>query len=236
MPDQNDKTEGKTGEGGEENKESPKYITEDQLNKSIGAAMSGLSKRLKGELGGLIKDALGGSKKKAAAEADDDEGDDEDDDTEKDPKEGKLTATDRRLKKLEQENKKLRDAYTSEKKARDEEATKAKKATERGELRKALAAGGVMEQYLDDVVEARYAQGIIRTDEEGAIVWKKSKDEEIPLSEGVAEWLKSDQGKAYLPPKGARGSGNLPGGRVAAGGKNSTKEVSDQDLLGHLLG
>ncbi len=238
MPDDKNNQNQGGGDGGDNaGGDAPKYITEEQLNKALSAGMSGMSKRLEGKFASTIQSAIAAALGKKEDVSDDDEGDDEDDkETPPKPNDKALTATERRLKKLEQENKKLLASLDSEKKARDEEATKSRRTSERDALRKALVAGGVMEQYLDDLVEARYAQGLVRTDEDGNIVWKKGKDEEVPLSEGIADYLKSPQGKAYLPPTGKRGSGNTPGNGKASGGGSKGPEVSDQDLLGHLLG
>ena len=70
-------------------------------------------------------------------------------------------------------------------------------------------------------VRARHAVGLL-VDAERRVRWSDAGDQivfrteahdELELGAGVREWLKTDDAKLYLPPRGAAGSGDRPGGQ-----------------------
>lgn len=82
---------------------------------------------------------------------------------------------------------------------------------ERNALQKALRDAGVDEARLRGAVALLYGEDkVIARDEDGNIVFKVARTgyvDEVPLDEGVTEWLRSDEGKAHLPARGTAGSG-----------------------------
>lgn len=221
----------------------PKYLTEGDFDKKLNSALSGFKKRLEKTIESTISNVL--SKSGGSGDDGEDEEEEEGEETpgkekEKASSKGKdkeLSPLERRMNKLARENKALREQVTASERAREEEKTKGKRAEERDSLRKAFQGAGVIENYIDDLVEARLAQGVVGRDEDDKIVWKKGKDEEVALDKGVAEYLKTDAGKSYLPAKPGRGSGNTAGTKNGAvGGKAKPEEISDSELTAHLLG
>ena len=53
-------------------------------------------------------------------------------------------------------------------------------------------------------------------DEGDSIVFRDSNDDSLDLPTGLKSWVKSDDGKHFLPPSGTRGSGDRPGGTAPA--------------------
>lgn len=133
---------------------------------------------------------------------------------------------DARVKALEAENRKL-------KSERDENKKRDLANEERDALRSAFKKFGAKEDTLDDLVTARYAEGIVTRDDAGDIVWR-TKEGDKPVEQGAKEWLAGDKGKSYLPAQGGRGSGNRAG---ANGVDPAVKQgpLDDQGLLNHVL-
>ena len=103
-----------------------------------------------------------------------------------------------------------------EKKAADErdaERAKAKDGLLRQKLTDALVSGGV------EAPRARHAVGLLVdaekrvrwSEEDDKLVFQRGEHDEVDLAVGIKDWLKTDDGKFYLPPKGAQGSGDRPG-------------------------
>jgi hypothetical protein len=94
-----------------------------------------------------------------------------------------------------------------EKAARETEHRTARTKEERSALKDALLERGV--PAVQAPVLAAYLHGeakMIGRTADGTIVYKKGEDE-LDLGEGLDEYLKTDAGKAWLPPRGAQGSG-----------------------------
>lgn len=145
-----------------------------------------------------------------------------------------------RMAELERSQKTLADQL----KKRDEEAAvlqaKTRETTERSRLADAMRKAGVPEDRLRGALALVYTEDKrVKTAEDGSIVFLKKGDlgiEEVELERGVEEWAKSDDGKAYLPPVAATGSGNVGAGRqaTAAAGKAPTT-VSLLEQLGSAM-
>jgi hypothetical protein len=96
---------------------------------------------------------------------------------------------------------------------------------ERSTLSQALAAAGVTNTrgaiallYTEDKRLAR--------NDKGEVVFKVQKagfEDFVPVDEGLADWFKTDEGKSYLPPRGAAGSGAVPSGGGRPGGTKDAK-------------
>lgn len=136
-------------------------------------------------------------------------------------------------KRLEAETKKRED---SERKQVESESRRAR-AEEDDAVKSALMSAGVKDEArIRAALHTHRGEGRIKRDEAGTILFIKrtdSGDEEVPLSKGIAEWAKTDEGKVFLPPSGAAGSGGNSPKNNTNGGK-STK-LSTQDFQNNIL-
>lgn len=142
-----------------------------------------------------------------------------------------------RIKELEQQNKAERDAREQEKNTRLREE-------ERNKLQTVLRDRGIPDPLVRAAVAQLHTEDkrVTRTDD-GRIVFKFARGQgqaqyfdELDVDKGVDEWLKSDEGKAYVPARQANGSGGQParpGGTQSPGDK---KAQATQDLAKILLG
>lgn len=82
---------------------------------------------------------------------------------------------------------------------------------ERSALETALRAGGVEEVKLRGCVATLlHEDKVMQRDSNGAIIYRINRGEyhdELGVTEGVADFLGTDEGKTYLPATGARGTG-----------------------------
>lgn len=96
---------------------------------------------------------------------------------------------------------------------RDAERARARDSLLRQRVTDALSAVGI------EGVRARHAQGMLVdaerrvrwSDDGGSILFRTDAHDELELVAGVREWLKTEDAKLYLPPRGAAGSGDRPG-------------------------
>lgn len=118
------------------------------------------------------------------------------------------------------------------KEAEDARAQAEKKAlinAERTALSEALIAKGIKKTMLPSAVALLYVEKQrIRTTEEGKRVFKNDDGEELPLEDGVAEWLKGEEGLEYMPPRSAGGAGSGPS---KGGSSNPNAPMSDKDFV-----
>ena len=109
--------------------------------------------------------------------------------------------------------KQLTDAETAKK----AEADKASELRLRQDLRKELGKLGIVAEEAADAAETFLFDGkkrIGRSAEDNTTpIYKDPTKGEQKLSEGLASWIKTAEDKLYLPPTGAGGSGEKPGGK-----------------------
>lgn len=142
----------------------------------------------------------------------------------------------KRLDDLERTNKRLQ----AEGEQAKTESQKQKRANEVAEekklLRDSLKAAGVSDERLDGAMALLYhEQGKLMRDPDGRVRYKLAREgyvDEVDVSSGIAEWIKSPEGKGYLPPVQVQGGGSRGGNN--GGARGSKQEPSDQDLLGEL--
>lgn len=112
---------------------------------------------------------------------------------------------DDRIRELEERYKAAESAREAEQKARQRDE-------ERSALADALRKGGVDDARIRPAVALLYTEEQrVSRDDANKIVMKmngKYGEEHISLDEAVTTWLKSDDGKMFLPPRGAGGSGS----------------------------
>lgn len=167
-----------------------------RFRKSFEADLDG---KLDGKLG-PIADSLKSLQDSATSRSD--QGDQ--DDKGNDQSLAELQKAQARIDELERKNKE------AEQRAQDTEH-KRLASEERTALQKALREAGVDEARLRGAVALLYGEdAVVARDSDGNIVMKVQRSgyvDEVTLDEGVAEWLKSDEGKAHLPARGTGGSG-----------------------------
>jgi hypothetical protein len=188
----------------------PKYITEEQLQGTLSErfrafehkvdkTLSAIGPKLKDELAALLP-----KPEPPKAEPPKPEGQAAGD------KEPESHAELRRLQEqISQLTKQNEDARTE----RDAERARARDVQLRQKLGESLATAGI------EGVRARHAIGLLvdaerrlRWSEDGqAILFRGDGGDELDLAAGIRDWLKTEDAKLYLPPRGAAGSGDKPG-------------------------
>jgi hypothetical protein len=162
-----------------------------------------IAESVRGVLGEVLPEALKplGLSKAPAAGADDGE------DTPK-------------MKQLRAEQQALAAKLEEQKRERETERSARLEAENRSLLQAALRAAGVPDNRLRGATAELYLdQKRVKRDADDRVVMTFKRDgyvEDLELSEGVAEWLKTEDGKVYLPPVETRGSGNQ-GGKAGKG-------------------
>lgn len=185
--------------------EPPKFVTEEHLQSALGErfrtfeqkvekTLSALGPKLRDELGALFPKP---EPKAAAAEGKGAPGKGE---PEPHPE----------LKKLQDQIAQLTTKAEAAERERDAERARSRDAALRQRLTEALSAAGI------EGVRARHAVGLL-VDAEKRVRWSEAGDaiafDDVELALGLREWLKTDDAKLYLPPRGAAGSGDRPGGQ-----------------------
>ncbi len=207
----------------------PKYVTAEELNKAITARFTDHQKKLEkhlesfsgaltGKLEELLKAAVPAPAPTSTAE------------TPKpaDADSPALRGMMKQLEELKRDNLKIQQE-------RDAERTRAKDATLRQQLSDALIKNGV------DATRVKHAVGIlvdsekrVRFEEDGdSIVFKDNDNTDVDLLTGIKSWVKSDDGKFYLPPRGVNGSGDRGAGR--APNVTNTSKTVNAESLGNLI-
>lgn len=156
------------------------------------------------------------------------DGDAEDGEPAADPKTAKeLADTRAQLEKIEKERK--------------EERETARRDKLRAETRAWLAEAGVPADRLKGAMALIEAEGLVEYDSKGETFGFKGKDKYgadilVPGKAGAAAWLSTDDGKTYLPPKPAGGTGDGAGGQQGSGGgkpPRTEKGALDWGALGN---
>ena len=189
--------------------DAPKFVTEEQLNRAITARFKGFEQKIEKTLGESLTASLtafGGKMKEELTALLP---------PKPEPKEEKKKEAPANpdLKKFEDQIAALTKQADEARSERDEERRKMRDATLRQKLTDALATAGI------DGVRARHAVGLlvdaekrVRWSDDGdAVLFRRAEDDDVELGEGIKSWLKSDDAKLYLPPRGATGSGDRPG-------------------------
>jgi len=213
---------------GTQGNDGPKFVTAEELNKAITARFTDHQKKLEkhlesfsgtltGKLEELLKAAVPAPKSTDAA-----------DPPKADTDSPALRGMMKQLEELKRDNAKIQQE-------RDAERTRAKDATLRQQLSDALIKNGV------DASRVKHAVGIlidsekrVRFEEDGdSIVFKDNDNTDVDLLTGIKSWVKSDDGKFYLPPRGVNGSGDRGAGRAPSTSNNS--KTVNAESLGNLL-
>lgn len=190
-------------EGGEKPaQETPKFITEEELTKLLGTRFKAFEKVVADTIGKVTEQIVSRLPKEEPAPPAP-PAPDADEPKKKDPE----------LKKLQDQIATLTQKAEQAERERDQERAKAKDSALRQKVGEALTAAGI------DGVRARHVIGLL-VDAEKRVRWGEDGEtpifhtpdrEDVELPVGLAGWLKSDEGKFFLPPRGTQGSGDRPG-------------------------
>jgi hypothetical protein len=252
------------GEGEGEGEGDEQFVTQEQLNAAVTKAITRfgsktLPKLLETQLTGVL--AKAGFKPQAEeGEEGEEGGEGEGEGAEKTPAAGQErpkkapaqvapagpTPEQKKLARLQREMDDL-------KKEREETARKAAADEERNTLKEQLTSAGVRKEMIGPLAAWMLGEDsgkMVRRNSEGRIVFLQgSGDEadEVPIKDGLAGWLKTDEGKAHLAPRPVGGSGfQMPGqnrgaapsgarpGSAAAVAQNNAS--ADDDLYSAVMG
>ena len=101
-------------------------------------------------------------------------------------------------------------------------------------LQEALSKAGVDGPAIAFARDALYARQLITRNDKGEVCWKTTSEygeELLPVAQGAAEWVKTEEGKRALPPVATSGTGDK-GGQPRA----NRNQVSANDAISALLG
>lgn len=127
--------------------------------------------------------------------------------------------------KLQDRIREMEDRWKQAEAARAEEQARHARLEERSTLVEALRKQGVDDTRIKPAVAVLISEEQrITRDEEGRIVMKvhnpKYGEELLPIEKGVSAWLSGDDGKLFLPPRGANGSGKTHGNKPVIDSKD----------------
>lgn len=143
--------------------------------------------------------------------------------------------------KYEAELKKLKEQVENERQAREAEKQARMSQEERTALSQALTAAGVDGARLKAAMALLYTEEkrIARNDK-GEVGFKiqvaGGYEDVVSIEQGLTEWLKTDDGKAFLPPRAAGGSGTVAGRPGQPGAKGMSRDEMLARLPGLLFG
>ena len=128
----------------------------------------------------------------------------------------------------------LEQRLAASEKAREEaEMARRRDALESG-ARDALVKAGVPAERARHALAVLKADGLLDHDKDGKPGWKGKDrfgvDTLLSLEEGASAWVKSDDGKHYLPPVQTRGTGDKGGGGPSHNGNGGPVRLADLNL------
>lgn len=139
--------------------------------------------------------------------------------------------TKKKIAQLEADLKQSNERYAAEQKARSEAETKRMRDEEQSQLESDLRKSGIPELRIAAARALLKERGFVkRVGDDNKILTSikvNGFDEDVPLSRGIEEWLKSEEGKTFLPAVDASGSGNRGGKPPKPGDKITPAQQSD---------
>lgn len=219
---------GKGGAGGVED-DKPEYLTAEQAQEMISKAVNGaLSKRnLEKTVGDIVMASL--AKFQEAKEAEATEKQEEQAAKGPDAKGELPPAYKAHYDRLEAQLKAEREERLKAEKAREDVEKARRRDEERSTAAEHLRKHGISDARISGALAVLHTErGAIARSEDAKRIVFKSKDKygndvELALDEGLQQWLKTDEGKEYLPARDARGSGG-------AGGKANGQSSKDGSM------
>jgi len=222
-----DQSQGNDPPNGSQGDDAPKFVTEEQLNRAISARLGQFEKKqdkVFGDFGAKLEQYFSQQPPK-------DEDKQEGQQTTKVEDHPAFKSMQRQL----EDTKKLTERLSHEKQV---ERSKARDTTLRQALQEKLAAGGVagaqLKHALGFLVDAEKRVRFADDDSE-EILFRDGQDF-LPFEDGLRAWMKSDDAKIYLPPRGTNGSGSAPGQGSQAKNTGDMGQDAALLLMKHLTG
>lgn len=119
--------------------------------------------------------------------------------------------------------KKIADAETAAQTAAAKQKESALRATLQERLTKAGFDPKRVHLALGTLIDA---QKRVRYGDDESIVFRGDDNEEVDLETGLKAWSQTDDAKTYMPPRGASGSGDRPGGKAPGQGQSGNNTVA----------
>lgn len=186
-----------------------------EISTMLNGAIKGWGERLKGEVGSSLEEKLKpfagiGDTLKALQEKIESSGDP------KPPKGSPPPESDKEILKLRGQLDSIQQRLTATENEKKEIETRTQRAEEKTILEKALSDAGVKGGVLSAAVALlTHERKVIVRRDDGAIGYKVQREsagqryeDVLDVKEGIAEFLKTDEGKGFLPPKAVGGSGD----------------------------
>jgi len=212
--------------------EKPSFMTAADFNK----ASTAREKKLLDRIDKLLEERLS-AKQKAAEEVDENDADDEPEDKGDDKVAAKSPsdATAKQIASLQRQLTRERNEREKREAADREKDAKIARDEERAKLSEALTTAGVDPKRIRGAIALLHTEDKrVRRSAEGKIVFVDENDDEFDLAAGIKQWIASDEGKGYMPARGAQGSGAEPGrnhNRIGTKNQKITKHEAGVALM-----
>lgn len=121
--------------------------------------------------------------------------------------------------------------------AEEAEAARRSEALTSG-VRDALLASGADAKRVSVALSHLRATQAVKLDEKGNPVFVATREwgeDLVPVSKGAAEWLQTEEGKFFLPPSGAQGTGDRAGSPERTGGVAADPRQIALDALSRVI-
>lgn len=140
---------------------------------------------------------------------------------------------------MQRELQKLKDAATESAKREREATARTREQSRRQSAIEQLGKHGMDPFRAKQALAWLDSEGMVRyeSDQSDRLVFGKQIEGQIPdeLDAGVATWVKSDEGKTFLPPTNAKGSGDR-GGALAPNSAGTDLRTQASEGLRHVFG
>lgn len=131
------------------------------------------------------------------------------------------TQADPEVAKLREQIEKLTKDNERERKEKAEQAARIDQEQRERSITDALRSKGVRNELVDAAAALLLVKrNVLKRNDSGELVYvvkRKDYEDELPVADGVEEFLKTDEGKAYLPPRDVGGTGEKGGHKVSTG-------------------
>lgn len=216
-PDEKNQTpqgnQSQTGQG--DGGDAPKYVTEEQLNRAISARLGDFSKKFEKTLETTVSTITSKVEEMFTKQQQPPPGGEGG--SGGDPKAIENHPIVKGLQKQLADTKTLVDQTRAD---RDAEKSKARDTTLRTRVQEALTKGGLDPKFVGHAVGhlVDTSKRVRFTDDDSDELVFRDGTTDVDFDTGMKGWLKTDDAKLYLPPRGTQGSGDRPGSRPGSSG------------------
>ena len=204
-PDQPQGTPDQSGQG---SGDQPKPVTLDDVNRAITARFSAFEKKIEKSVSDSLGNVLTTKLDEFKASLTEQQG-------QQHGNEGGKPADSPELKAMQKQLADMSKQLERANQEKDQERARLRDRDLRAKVTEALTSVGI------SGLQLKHAVGVIvdsekraRLDDDGERALFRGDDgDELPLTDGVKAWAKSEDAKIYLPPRGTNGSGDRPGAR-----------------------